>query len=309
MSRLSPRVLFFCDFLQRAGTLLSNSLDYHRTLPELGPLVVPMFADWCAVDLGVAGGRMERVLLHHEDPQQIEIAAALRTEFAPDGVRPHPVMQVLQSGVPELVREVDDAWMQERARDEAHLALVREVAPRSAMFLPLLADGQMIGVLSLFVNQPVRPLFDESDLHVGELLASLVACAIRNARYTTELQAELHERRMLEQRLQDVIRAQDARVEELRTVMETVPAGVLIASDPDCTRIVGNAEAYRQWRADGNSENLSPTGVDGSGLSHYVIRRAGQIVAPDELPMQRAAKLGIATRDEEQELVFDDGSR
>ncbi|MEO7963144.1 MAG: ATP-binding protein, partial [Gemmatimonadaceae bacterium] len=145
--------------------------------------------------------------------------------------------------------------------------------------------------------------------HVGELLASLVACAIRNARYTTELQAELHERRVLEQRLQDVIRTQDARVEELRTVMETVPAGVLIASDPDCTRIVGNAEAYRQWRADANSGHLSPSTVDGSGTPHYVIRRAGQIVAPDDLPMQRAAKLGIATRDEEQELVFDDGSR
>ncbi len=308
MSRLSPRLLFFCDFLQRAGTLLSNSLDYHRTLPELGPLVVPMFADWCAIDLGTKGGPMERVLLYQEDARHEDAALALRAEFAPDGVNAHPVMRVMDTGHSELVREIDEQWMADRSRNERHLSILRDVVPRSAMLLPLMADGQMIGVLSMFVTQVDRPLFDESDLHVGELLASLVACAIRNARYTTELQAELHERRVLELRLQDVIKAQDSRVEELRTVMETVPAGVLIASDPECTRIIGNAEAHRQWRAEGNAKSLSPIGADGSRLSHCVIRRNGQIVAADDLPMQRAAKLGIATRDEEQELVFDDGS-
>ena len=309
---MSPRLLFFCDFLQRAGALLSNSLDYHRTLPELGPLVVPMFADWCAIDLGMEGGPMERVLLYQEQAARAPSAEVLRDEFAPDGVQPHPVMGVLRTGRSELVSDIDDAWLTERSSSAEHLAALRSVAPRSGMFLPLTADGQMIGVLSMFVTQPERARFDDSDLHVGELLASLVACAIRNARYTTELQSELHERRVLEERLQDVIRTQDARVQELRTVMETVPAGVLIAGDPECSSIVGNAEAYRQWRAENSASELAAAAAaagDGVRMSRYQIRRNGQVVAPEDLPMQRAARLGIATRDEEEEILFDDGTR
>ena len=306
---MSPRLLFFCDFLQRAGTLLSNSLDYHRTLPELGPLVVPMFADWCAIDLGSEGGPMERVLLYQEGAGKARHANALRDEFAPDGVTPHPIMEVLHTGRSELVSDIDDAWLAQRSSSDEHLATLRAIGPQSGMFLPLAADGQMIGVLSMFVTQPDRARFDDSDLHVGELLASLVACAIRNARYTTELQSELHERRVLEERLQEVIRTQDARVQELRTVMETVPAGVLIASDPACTSIVGNAEAYRQWRAEDSVSDLAAAAGDGVRMSRYQIRRDGQPVGPEDLPMQRAARLGIATRDEEEEIIFDDGTR
>lgn len=309
MAETSPRLLFFCDFLQRAGALLSNSLDYHRTLPELGSLVVPMFADWCVVDLLQPTGEFERVLSHHVDPAKRPISDLLESEYDLDWERAHPARGVLDSGGSELVADVTDEWRVARTRDERHAMLLRDAGAHSAMFLPLRADGQMIGVLSMYGTAPDRPRFDGNDLRVGELIASLVACAIRNARYTTELQGELHDRRVLEERLQQVIRTQDARVQELRTVMETVPAGVLIAGDPECRSIIGNVEAYRQVRAPNESGNLSATAADDERQTHYEIRRKGQPVDPADHPMQRAARDGISARDEELELAFDDGSR
>src|SRR3954469_7872072 len=50
-------------FLAQASALLGESLDYQATLERVAQLVVPELADWCAVDIVEAGGKLESVAL------------------------------------------------------------------------------------------------------------------------------------------------------------------------------------------------------------------------------------------------------
>ena len=66
----------------------------------------------------------------------------LRRRHPPRSDAPHPAAQVLRSGEPELVSEIDDEMLQALARDEEHLRLLREAGFTSYMLVPLVLHGE-----------------------------------------------------------------------------------------------------------------------------------------------------------------------
>lgn len=308
MATSSSRPFILHDLLRRAATLLGNSLDLQRTLPELGALIVPMFADWCFIDLVDETGRFERVELRQDDPEKDALQEILFREYVPDGSAPHPVMGVLATGSPELVSEITEEWLRLRSPDDRHREVMHAVGLHSAMYLPLHADGELIGILGMHATDPQRPPFDREDLRTGELLASLVASAIRNARYIGELQAELRRRQVVEGQLHTMVKSQSARAAEVSSMMDALPVGVWISEDPDCESIVGNREAYRQLHYSAPSNEVLSRAVeraerDPADSSDHGI---GQGLAPLKSAMRRAVAELVVTRDEEHELVLDE---
>jgi PAS domain S-box-containing protein len=95
--------------------------------------------------------------------------------------------------------------------------------------------------------------------------------------------------------------------ERLEGVLESTPAIIMIATDRECSRIVGNSEAYRFTRVPFGTD-LSKTGPDPERLAHYSIFRDGIELAPGEMPIQQVAASGQALTDHAIDLVFDDGT-
>ena len=62
------RIELFSNFLERACALVANATSYQETLERVGALVVPLFADWCSVDLLERDGRWRRRLLQQDNP-------------------------------------------------------------------------------------------------------------------------------------------------------------------------------------------------------------------------------------------------
>ena len=58
-------------FLAEMSSLLASSLDYETTLANVAQLIVPQFADWCAVDIVSEDGRFERLTVVHSDPAKV----------------------------------------------------------------------------------------------------------------------------------------------------------------------------------------------------------------------------------------------
>ncbi len=173
--------------IAEAGTVLGATLETEATLQDLARLVVPRLGDYCLVDLVEEGGLRRAAASHCEAARE----AALTAVRAPSPIlhKEVGVYHVARTGTQELVRQVDDAWLRAATRDEAHFQIVRAMAPRSLVMVPLVGKGVVLGVLTLASVDGAR-LYDESDLAVARAIADRAALAIENARlYEQAVQA------------------------------------------------------------------------------------------------------------------------
>jgi signal transduction histidine kinase/ActR/RegA family two-component response regulator len=95
--------------------------------------------------------------------------------------------------------------------------------------------------------------------------------------------------------------------EELRTILDLIPAGVAIAHDAGGNQITVSPRFARILRIDESVRNASYTGDERERLP-YVCMRDGVEIPGDQLPMQVAARSGREVHDFEIDLVFDDQS-
>jgi PAS domain S-box-containing protein len=176
------------QFLAEAGALLASSLDYEQTLATVAQLVVRDFADWCIVEVMEEHEQLQRLKVVSADPTK----AALSTQFEQvpiDRDRPYLLRPVLETKHFLLIEHVSSEHLESVAQGPDHLQLLRAVAPRSLMALPLLIRGELVGILA-FISSTTFRTYGPSDLRLAEVLADRAAVAIENARlYRASVQA------------------------------------------------------------------------------------------------------------------------
>lgn len=93
---------------------------------------------------------------------------------------------------------------------------------------------------------------------------------------------------------------------ELRQILDALPSIVFVAEDPDCQSIFANAAGERllSVRRGANVSKSSPKGELPRQFNIYDSQ--GLPIAPEDLPIQRAAR-GEIVRDLEEEIRFEDG--
>ena len=134
-------------FLAEASRLLSSSLDYERTLSELARLAVEALADLAVVDIIGDDGRASRAAVFHRDPARRALAERLR-QYPPNTSQPYGIAAALGTGRPSVVPLIDEEFLRGFARDEGHLALLRELAVASSLTVSLVARGRAFGALT-----------------------------------------------------------------------------------------------------------------------------------------------------------------
>jgi signal transduction histidine kinase len=182
-----------------ASTLLGSSLDVGTTLTNVAQLVVPEFADWCAVDLVGAEGAIERVAVAHVDAEKVRLADELASRYPPDPDAPYGVPSVIRSGTSELIPEISDELLRDATRDTPELyELLVELGLRSSMCVPLVARDRVVGALTFIAAESGRN-FEEHDLVTAEELARHAATAVDNALLYREARENERQLRLLAQ--------------------------------------------------------------------------------------------------------------
>ena len=173
------------NFLARAGTALTSSLDFGSIVDTLAQLPVPFLADVCVVDL-LEHGALRLASVAARTPEIQALVHAVRAEFP---VRPHgdhPVARALRGG-PSLFETVPPSLLRGLARSADHARLMKQIEPVSLIVLPLVARGQTIGAMSLVTTISGRH-YTEADLTVARELSHRAAVALDNARLYRDLE-------------------------------------------------------------------------------------------------------------------------
>ena len=167
--------------------------------------------------------------------------------------------------------------------------------------LPVLILARQ-GAVSGGVAQAMDLLGNVTVLERPTRVAALVS-AIRSALRARQRQYQIRDHLAAQERTENLLRQN---VEEMQTLLETLPIGVFIAHDADCRRITGNRSASELLRMSAG-DNLSKSAEPGQAPTHFRVCRNGIELAPAELPMQRAAR-GERVRGEALDEVFADGT-
>jgi signal transduction histidine kinase len=181
--RREQTMRFFAD----ASAVLSSSLDYEAAFDKLAQLVVPTFADWCAIDV-TEGDGLRQVTVAHANPAKVELARELRQRYPPDPRAPQGVFQVIRTGKSELYADIPPELLARSARDEEHLRAALALGLRSALVVPLAGRGAPIGALTLVWAESDHR-YGEDDLRVMEELGRRAGFALENARLYGETQS------------------------------------------------------------------------------------------------------------------------
>jgi PAS domain S-box-containing protein len=180
------------QFLARASSVLSSSLDYEATLSSIAALVVPELADWCSVEVLQEDGELKRLAVAHVDPARVRWATDYRKRYPTDLSAPTGVGAVLRTGRSELYPIVTDDMLKAAARDDEQLLTMRGLGMRSAMIVPMTSRGLVLGVLSFISTRDDRTYSDD-DLRFAEDLGHRAGMAIDKAKL---LAAAEHGRRV-----------------------------------------------------------------------------------------------------------------
>jgi signal transduction histidine kinase/CheY-like chemotaxis protein len=239
------------EALARASTRLGASLDLGATLRAVASCFVPERADWSNVYLIRDDGAVELAASAHADPSKEGWLRALAERFVASPGGAFGPAEVLRTRQPELVAEFDEGALRRLARgDDVALAALRELGAESAMAVPLLREGRVVGAVTAASVDPSRR-YDQADLRWAEEVARRAVAAVENARLFELAQRE---RRRAEEanRLKDEFLAVVSH--ELRTPLTAILgwSRMLAAGSLDGeqrTRAVGSIERNAKAQA------------------------------------------------------------
>jgi PAS domain S-box-containing protein len=175
------------QFLAEASIVLSSSLDYEATLQSVARLAVPFLADWCAVDVLDEHRTLRRVAAAHVDPTRDSLLWRLRQRDPQPASDTFGLGRMLRTGEAELVPIVPQALLTQAARDGESLRLIRALAPRSYIGIPLIAGQEVQGAVFLVTSESGRE-YTAADLELAEELGRRLSQAVDNARLHMQVQ-------------------------------------------------------------------------------------------------------------------------
>lgn len=174
------------SLLSEASRRLASSLDFRVTVGVVGELLVEEFADFCIIDLVIGDSGIRRMATRGEGRRAELLREA--TAYPLEPAAGSPQARAFRDCEPLHVREVDEEWLREATRDDAHLAIARELGMGSLVLAPIYAGHECLGVLTAGRWRESDP-FDLQEFHFATDLAERAALAIENALLYEEAQA------------------------------------------------------------------------------------------------------------------------
>lgn len=172
-------------FLADASARLSSSLDFDETVDQIVQMVVPKLGDYATIDVNRDDGQMIQVAQAAVDPEHRQYVRSLRSRYEIDMPDNTPVGYVASTGKSLHFSTDEQGVIRSHTVGIESVAGLQAPNINSALFVPLIARDQTIGVLQL-VHAGSRRWHSQRDQALAEDLAKRAALAMENARLYRE---------------------------------------------------------------------------------------------------------------------------
>jgi PAS domain S-box-containing protein len=167
--------------LAEASRLLASAPTPIGALPEVARLVVAQLADYCAIDLVDEEGEARREIIVHRDESRAKLAELLLRELDASPGPSFGPAQAMQTGRTQLLADLPPELRAALGRRPELRAAYERVGLRSALSVPLVARGRVLGALTVALAEAGGRL-GQDDLVLVEDLARRAALALDSAR-------------------------------------------------------------------------------------------------------------------------------
>ena len=151
-------------------------------LDSFANIVISQLADWCEIVLLSEGElKIQESVIAHRDPKQLAWAKKFREVHTVDWNQTVGVARVVRSGKPELHAAIDPNSLTKMIQDPKRREAIAKFGVHSAIIVPLLSYGRVIGALSI-ISCDSRRSYNELDLSLVQDLAKRASFAIENSR-------------------------------------------------------------------------------------------------------------------------------
>jgi len=246
-------------FLSDGARVLASSIDYEETLRATADLAVPTFADVCVIDVVQEDGEIRRIASTSRDPA-IDRQVRQLEDHPPRAGSRHPIFEAMRTGRSLLL--VGTEATETSAQSAEHLALLRAIAPRIILLIPLIARGRALGAIQFMATHPQR-VYAPEDVALAEDLAGRAALAIDNARL---YQAAREAREEAERRRAELQRLTESRSRLMR------------GFGHDVKNPLGAADGYLQLLEEGVAGELGAEVQEGISRARRSIRAALDLI-------------------------------
>ena len=118
---------------------------------------------------------------------------------------------------------------------------------------------------------------------------------------------DISQRKKVEEELLRSQAEAKAKADDLAAILDAVPAMTFIAHDPACQTMTSSRLAHELLRLP-EGANPSKTAPPEERPGHFQVLKDGQLLSPEQLPVQTAAATGKSVRDADLRIAFDDGT-
>ncbi len=169
------------ELLAAAGGVFDRSLDPTQTMRAVAGMAVPRLAQMCVVDLLREDGTLGDTVAVAEQGKDVACLEALRAVHPIDLQGDHLVARAIRSREPVVARDLTDARTLQEFAPESHAReFVASSRIRSAVAVPLIARGRLLGTLSFFYAEGGRR-HNPGDIALMCDVADRAAMALDNA--------------------------------------------------------------------------------------------------------------------------------
>lgn len=236
-----------------------------ETVARLLEFVVPSFADVATLDTISPEGVFRRIGSRVEGAGREELEKGLlRRRPIPEA--PVGLPAALASGESQLIERVTDEYLRTISADEADFELLRGLELRSALDVPLLARGRIVGALACGVGTSGRD-YGPADLRFAEVLSGRLALALDNAGLSAAVSG-------LEQRLETTL------TNLAEAVLVRDAGGPIVFANPAAARLLGLDSA----------EEVTAASADDLMALYDVFDEQGRKLSLSDLPSAVAAR-------------------